>query len=58
MITNAGYNNSNVTGLVYLTAFVPDEVESLADFVPPESVPPGFLIFDSGGFSYINPDFF
>ena len=44
MITNAGYNNSNVTGLVYLTAFVPDEGESLADFVPPESAPPGFLI--------------
>src|SRR5829696_456422 len=58
VITNAAYNNSNVTGLVYLTAFVPDEGESLADFVPPESFPPGFLIFDSGGFSYINPDLF
>lgn len=44
MITNAAYNNSNVTGLVYLTAFVPDEGESLADFVPPESAPPGFMI--------------
>jgi pimeloyl-ACP methyl ester carboxylesterase len=58
VITNAAYNNSNVTGLVYLAAFAPDEGESLTDFVPPESFPPGFLIFDSGGFSYINPDLF
>ena len=29
VITNAAYNNSNVTGLVYLTAFVPDEGETL-----------------------------
>jgi pimeloyl-ACP methyl ester carboxylesterase len=42
VITNAAYNNSNVTGLVYLAAFAPDEGESLADFVPPESLPPGF----------------
>jgi pimeloyl-ACP methyl ester carboxylesterase len=53
VITNAGYNNQNVTGLVYLAAFAPDEGESLNDFMPPESLPPGFLIFDSGGFAYI-----
>jgi pimeloyl-ACP methyl ester carboxylesterase len=29
VITNATYNNSNVTGLVYLAAFAPDEGESL-----------------------------
>jgi pimeloyl-ACP methyl ester carboxylesterase len=58
VITNAGYNNSNVTGLVYLAAFAPDEGESLNDFVPPESLPPGFLVIDSGGFAYINPDVF
>src|SRR5215213_4467759 len=58
VITNAGYNNQNVTGLVYLAAFAPDEGESLNDFVPPESLPPGFLVFDSGGFAYINPDMF
>src|ERR671910_1627912 len=58
VITNAAYNNQNVTGLVYVSAFAPDKGESLNDFVPPESVPPGFLIFDSGGFSYINPDVF
>jgi pimeloyl-ACP methyl ester carboxylesterase len=58
VITNAGYNNQNVTGLVYLAAFAPDEGESLNDFVPPESVPLGFFILDSGGFAYINPDIF
>ena len=58
VITNAGYNNQNVTGLIYLAAFAPDEGESLNDFVPPESVPPGFFILDSGGFAYINPDVF
>ena len=58
VITNAGYNNQNVTGLVYLAAFAPDEGESLNDLVPPESVPPGFFILDSGGFAYINPDIF
>src|ERR671912_2555082 len=47
VITNAGYNNQNVTGLVHIAAFAPDEGESLNDFVPPESVPPGFFIFDS-----------
>jgi pimeloyl-ACP methyl ester carboxylesterase len=58
VITNAGYNNQNVTGLVYLAAFAPDEGESLNDFVPPELLPPGFLVIDSGGFAYINPDIF
>jgi pimeloyl-ACP methyl ester carboxylesterase len=58
VITNAGYNNQNVTGLVYLAAFAPDEGESLNDFVPAESLPPGFLVIDSGGFAYINPDIF
>ena len=58
VITNAAYNNSNVTGLVYIAAFAPDEGESLADFVRPESLPPGFFIFDSRGFSYINQDLF
>jgi pimeloyl-ACP methyl ester carboxylesterase len=34
VITNAAYNNQNVTGLVYLAAFAPDEGESLGDFLP------------------------
>ena len=58
MITNAGYNNQNVTGLVYVSAFAPDEGESAVNFVPVESLPPGLLVFDSGGFAYINPDLF
>jgi|SRR5215217_3909287 len=58
VITNAGYNNQNVTGLVYLAAFAPDENESLLTFMDPSTLPPGFLVFDSGGFAYINPDMF
>lgn len=58
VITNAAYNNENVTGLVYLAAFAPDEGESLADFVDVTQLPPDFLISDSGGFVYINPAFF
>jgi pimeloyl-ACP methyl ester carboxylesterase len=40
VITNAGYNNQNVTGLVYVSAFAPDEGESAVNFVPVESLPP------------------
>jgi pimeloyl-ACP methyl ester carboxylesterase len=58
VITNAGYNNRNVTGLVYVSAFAPDEGESTANFVPAESLPPGLLVFDSGGFAYLNPEMF
>src|SRR5919202_4746752 len=32
VITNAGYNNRNVTGLVYVSGFAPDEGESAANF--------------------------
>ena len=56
--TNAGYNNPNVTGLVYVSALAPDEGESAVNFVRVESLPPGFLVFDSGGFAYINPELF
>jgi pimeloyl-ACP methyl ester carboxylesterase len=58
VITNAGYNNQNVTGLVYVSAFAPDEGESAVNFVPVESLPPGLLVFDSGGFAYLNPEMF
>jgi pimeloyl-ACP methyl ester carboxylesterase len=33
VITNAAYNNPNVTGLVYIAGFAPDEGESLNDYV-------------------------
>ena len=58
VITNAGYNNKNVTGLVYISAFAPDEGESAVNFVPVASLPPGLLVFDSGGFAYLNPKMF
>jgi pimeloyl-ACP methyl ester carboxylesterase len=58
VITNAGYNNSNVTGLVYVAAFAPDEGQSISSIIDPATLPPGFLVFDSGGFSYINPEMF
>ena len=58
VITDAGYNNQNDTGLVYLAAFAPDEGESLLTFMDPSTLPPGFLVLDSGGFAYINPDIF
>jgi pimeloyl-ACP methyl ester carboxylesterase len=35
VITNAAYNNPNVTGLVYIAAFVPDEGQSLSSFADP-----------------------
>ena len=58
VITNAAYNNKNVTGLVYISAFAPDEGESAVNFVPVASLPPGLLVFDSGGFAYLNPKMF
>jgi pimeloyl-ACP methyl ester carboxylesterase len=58
VITNAGYNNPNVTGLVYASGWAPDEGESTVNFVPAESLPPGLLVFDSGGFVYLNPEMF
>jgi pimeloyl-ACP methyl ester carboxylesterase len=58
VISNAAYNNPNVTGLVYLSAFAPNEGQSLGDFVDPSKLPKGFAIVDSGGFIYVNPDMF
>jgi hypothetical protein len=54
VITNAGYNNPNVTGLVY----APDEGQSLSDPIDLAKLPKDLLIFDKGGFSYINPSMF
>jgi pimeloyl-ACP methyl ester carboxylesterase len=58
VITNAAYNNQNVTGLVYVSAFGPDQGESTANFVDVAKLPPGLLVWDSGGFAYINPEMF
>ena len=63
VITNAAYNNSNVTGLVYIAALAPDEGETGNDFF--ESLPEEFsktffesIVSDSAGYLYFNPDKF
>jgi pimeloyl-ACP methyl ester carboxylesterase len=58
VITNAAYNNPNVTGLVYVAAFVPDMGQSLSDFVDATKFREGLLIADSGGFLYLNSTLF
>lgn len=58
VITNAAYNNPNVTGLVYIAAFAPDEGQSLSTFVDAKDFPQGFLVLDSEGLAYINSDMF
>jgi pimeloyl-ACP methyl ester carboxylesterase len=58
VITNAGYNNQNVTGLVYIAALAPDEGQSTNDLVDVSTLPPGLLVPDSGGFLYLNPEMF
>jgi hypothetical protein len=58
VITNAAYNNPNVTGLVYIAAFAPDDGQSLSNFIDVTKLPKDLLIFDSGGFTYINPAMF
>jgi pimeloyl-ACP methyl ester carboxylesterase len=60
VITNAGYNNPNVKGLVYVAAFAPREGQSVSTFPPVPKVFEGkpLLIFDKGGFAYINPTLF
>jgi pimeloyl-ACP methyl ester carboxylesterase len=58
VIINAGYNNQNITGLVYVSAFAPDEGESTAKYVDLATLPPGLLVPDRGGFLYLNPKMF
>ena len=58
VISNAGHNNPNVTGLVYIAAFAPDEGQSLSTFVDAKSFPQGFLVLDSSGIAYINSAMF
>lgn len=58
VITNAGYNNPNVTALVYIAAFAPDEGQSLSTFADPSKFPKELFLLDSGGFIYLNPMIF
>src|SRR6187200_1044831 len=58
VITNAAYNNPNVTGLVYIAAFAPDVGQGEFSFIDPAKFPKGLLIKDTGGFLYLNPRLF
>ncbi|WP_148701187.1 alpha/beta fold hydrolase [Candidatus Nitrososphaera evergladensis] len=58
VITNAAYNNPNVKGLVYVSAFAPDNGKSITDYVDVTKLPKDLLVLDSSGFAYINPAFF
>ena len=58
VITNAGYNNPNVTGLVYIAALAPDEGQSLSSFVDTATFLRDLYLVDSGGFIYLNPEIF
>jgi pimeloyl-ACP methyl ester carboxylesterase len=60
VITNAGYNNPNVTGLVYIAALAPDEGETGNTFFEKISAEFSKTYFesianDSAGFLYFNP---
>jgi pimeloyl-ACP methyl ester carboxylesterase len=57
VITNAGYNNSNVTGLVYLAAYAPDQGESLLNLANnTNELPANLFIIDNNGLMLMNPD--
>src|SRR6476619_4238877 len=58
VITNAGHNNPNVKGLVYVAAFGPQEGQCLGTFVDSSKFPKDFLMPDKAGLAYINPKLF
>ncbi len=58
VITNATHNNQNVIGLVYIVAFAPMRANFSQISLTSQNCPPGLLVFDSGGFVYINPAMF
>jgi pimeloyl-ACP methyl ester carboxylesterase len=47
VITNAAYNNKNVTGLVYVAALAPDEDQFLGDFFDITKLPKENISFCS-----------
>ena len=49
-ITNSAYSNSNVTGLVYIAPYAPDEGQSVSNHIDLTKAPKNLLIFDNGGF--------
>lgn len=58
VITNAGYDNSNITGLVYLAAYAPDQGESLLDLAndTAANLLPNLFQTNREGFVYLNPE--
>ena len=60
VITEAGANASNVTGLVYISAFAPDEGENLGELNGRMPAAPGQANFrpDATGFLWIDPKAF
>lgn len=60
VITEAGANASNVTGLVYISAFAPDEGENLGELNGRMPTAPGQANFlpDATGFLWIDPKAF
>ena len=52
VISNAGYNNPNVKGLVFIAALAPKESQSVSSFTDLTKLPKGSLIIDKGGFAY------
>jgi pimeloyl-ACP methyl ester carboxylesterase len=57
VITNAAYNNSNVTGLVYLAAYAPDQGESLLTLAKnTDELPANLFTIDNNGFMLMNPE--
>ena len=54
VITNAAYNSPNVKGLVYISAFAPNDGQSTGDYFDVNKLPKGLVITDSGGFLYLN----
>ena len=62
VLTNVGYNNPNVTGLVYVAGWAPEEGKSLNDYLA--NFPKDFVKtydnfkLDSGGFIFISQEKF
>src|SRR3954447_501027 len=66
VVSNASAGRSDVSGIVYTAAFVPDQGETINDlgagYAPPAFLappfPPGHLLFDQNGLAVIDPTHF
>jgi pimeloyl-ACP methyl ester carboxylesterase len=59
VVSNAAAGRSDVAGLVYTAAFVPDQGETISGlgvgYAPPAFLAPGHLLVDQNSFATINP---